>query len=136
LRPEGRRLPRRHPGSGPKSFPAGTGSSENALADDGPNDPRHELRRSARRARRQAGQGIDQVEHVLVFEPLEEPDQAKERIVADLAEESSNVYEHQWAVGDLVIWDNWASIHARKDFPRDQQRLMRRLVIMGQPLSA
>ena len=55
--------------------------------------------------------------------------------LADIAEEPSNVYEHQWEVGDLVIWDNWASIHARKDFPRDQQRLMRRLVIMGQPLS-
>jgi taurine dioxygenase len=55
--------------------------------------------------------------------------------LADIAEEPSNVYEHEWKVGDLVIWDNWASIHARKDFPRDQQRLMRRLVIMGQPLS-
>ncbi len=56
--------------------------------------------------------------------------------LADIAEKPSNVYEHRWDVGDLVIWDNWASIHARKDFPRDQQRLMRRLVIAGQALLA
>jgi taurine dioxygenase len=53
----------------------------------------------------------------------------------DISEDPSIVYEHEWGLGDLVIWDNWCSIHARKDFPRDQERLMRRLTILGQAMS-
>ncbi len=53
----------------------------------------------------------------------------------DISEDPSIVYEHEWGLGDLVIWDNWCSIHARKDFPRDQERLMRRLTIVGQAMS-
>ncbi len=52
----------------------------------------------------------------------------------DISEDPSIVYEHHWALGDLVIWDNWCSIHARKDFPREEPRLMRRLTIEGQAM--
>ena len=52
----------------------------------------------------------------------------------DISEDPSIVYEHHWALGDMVIWDNWCSIHARKDFPREEPRLMRRLTIEGQAL--
>jgi taurine dioxygenase len=52
----------------------------------------------------------------------------------DISEDPSIVYEHDWRVGDLVIWDNWCSIHMRKDFPRDEPRLMRRLTIEGQAM--
>jgi taurine dioxygenase len=52
----------------------------------------------------------------------------------DISENPSIVYEHHWAVGDLVIWDNWCSIHARADFPREEPRLMRRLTIEGQAM--
>jgi taurine dioxygenase len=51
-----------------------------------------------------------------------------------ISEDPASVYEHAWQLGDLVIWDNWASIHARKDFPRDEPRLMRRLTIEGQTM--
>jgi hypothetical protein len=51
-----------------------------------------------------------------------------------IAEDPALVYEHQWRPGDLVIWDNWCSIHARQDFPREQPRLMRRLTIEGQAM--
>ena len=44
------------------------------------------------------------------------------------------VYSHEWRQFDLVVWDNWCSIHARKDFPRDEPRLMRRCTIEGQAL--
>ena len=30
------------------------------------------------------------------------------------------IYEHVWKPGDLVMWDNWCTMHARTDFPRDQ----------------
>ena len=53
----------------------------------------------------------------------------------DISEDPAIVYEHKWALGDMVIWDNWCSIHARKDFPREEPRLMRRLTIEGQTLS-
>jgi taurine dioxygenase len=51
-----------------------------------------------------------------------------------ISENPSIVYEHNWRLGDLVIWDNWCSIHARKDFPRNEPRLMRRLTIEGQAM--
>jgi len=49
----------------------------------------------------------------------------------EISEDPAIIYEHQWRLGDLVIWDNWCSIHARKDFPREEPRLMRRLTIQG-----
>lgn len=52
----------------------------------------------------------------------------------DIAEDPAIVYEHEWRLGDLVVWDNWCSIHARKDFPREEPRLMRRCTIEGQAL--
>jgi len=52
----------------------------------------------------------------------------------EISEDPAIVYEHSWKLGDLVIWDNWCSIHARKDFPRDEPRLMRRLTIEGQAM--
>jgi taurine dioxygenase len=52
----------------------------------------------------------------------------------EISEDPAIVYEHKWKLGDLVIWDNWCSIHARKDFPRDEPRLMRRLTIEGQAM--
>ena len=52
----------------------------------------------------------------------------------EISEDAAIVYEHAWRLGDLVIWDNFASIHARKDFPREEPRLMRRLTIEGQAM--
>ena len=42
------------------------------------------------------------------------------------------IYEHVWRVGDLVMWDNRCSLHARTDFPHDQRRMLRRLTIQDQ----
>ena len=49
----------------------------------------------------------------------------------DISEDPSVVFEHVWLKGDLVMWDNYASIHMRRDFPRDEPRLMRRLTLNG-----
>lgn len=46
-------------------------------------------------------------------------------------EDPSLIYEHVWKQGDLLMWDNLCSIHARTDFPKDQHRLMRRMTIAG-----
>ncbi|MDB5544471.1 MAG: Taurine catabolism dioxygenase TauD/TfdA, partial [Hyphomicrobiales bacterium] len=49
----------------------------------------------------------------------------------DHAEKPEFVYAHKWRVGDLLLWDNRCSSHARTDFPTDQRRLMLRTTIQG-----
>ena len=45
------------------------------------------------------------------------------------------IYEHVWREGDLVMWDNWCSCHARTDFPETERRLLRRCTILGEALA-
>ncbi len=61
------------------------------------------------------------------------PDENEEILnqLFDISEDPSVVFEHEWKLGDMVMWDNYASIHMRKDFPRDEPRLMRRLTLNG-----
>ncbi len=54
----------------------------------------------------------------------------------DIVEDPAIIYEHEWLLGDLLMWDNFCSIHARCDFPRAERRLLRRCTIQGVPLSA
>jgi taurine dioxygenase len=42
---------------------------------------------------------------------------------------SANTYEHRWAVGDLVIWDNIAVHHGRDDFPLTEERTLQRVCL-------
>ena len=51
--------------------------------------------------------------------------------VFDHAEKPEFVYRHVWRVGDLIVWDNRCSMHARDDFPSDQRRLMLRTTTQG-----
>ena len=49
----------------------------------------------------------------------------------EATEQSSHVYEHVWRLGDLVIWDNRSVQHARRDYPPEEPRLMRRVGVEG-----
>lgn len=40
-------------------------------------------------------------------------------------------YSHKWRVGDIVYWDNQATLHARNAFPADQRRRMKRISLAG-----
>ncbi|MBX9774665.1 MAG: TauD/TfdA family dioxygenase [Xanthobacteraceae bacterium] len=51
--------------------------------------------------------------------------------VFDHAEKKEFVYEHVWRLGDLLLWDNRCSSHARTDFPSTQRRLMWRTTVKG-----
>jgi taurine dioxygenase len=51
--------------------------------------------------------------------------------VFDHAERREFVYEHVWRVGDLLLWDNRCSSHARTDFPSTERRLMLRTTVKG-----
>ena len=44
------------------------------------------------------------------------------------------VYEHEWRLGDFVMWDNRCAIHARTWFPENENRLLRRCTIEGAPV--
>ncbi|HEY7300145.1 MAG TPA: TauD/TfdA family dioxygenase [Xanthobacteraceae bacterium] len=51
--------------------------------------------------------------------------------VFDHAERREFVYEHEWRAGDLLLWDNRCSSHARTDFPSTERRLMLRTTVKG-----
>ena len=62
------------------------------------------------------------------------PESQSEKLLDRLFEHSERpefVYRHKWRVGDLLIWDNRCSMHARDDFPSDQRRLMLRTTVEG-----
>ena len=67
--------------------------------------------------------------HVLDM-PKEESDELLS-LLFDHSEKPEFVYTHKWRVGDLVVWDNRCSTHARTDFPSDQRRLMLRTTVKG-----
>jgi len=66
--------------------------------------------------------------------PADESADILQRLFA-LGEAPSVVLEHVWTVGDLLMWDNMCSMHARTEFPEDQRRLLRRCVIAGEAVA-
>ena len=50
----------------------------------------------------------------------------------DHQEQRRFVYEHVWSPGDLMLWDNRCSLHARTDFDASERRLLRRVAILGE----
>lgn len=50
----------------------------------------------------------------------------------EVVEDPAIVYEHVWQPGDLLMWDNICSVHARTDFPREERRLLRRCTVGGE----
>ena len=52
----------------------------------------------------------------------------------DIGERKEFIYEHEWQRGDFIMWDNLATIHARTYFSKDQDRLLRRCTIEGEPV--
>jgi taurine dioxygenase len=53
-------------------------------------------------------------------------------ILFDHQERREFIYEHVWRVGDLLMWDNRCTLHARTDFRPHERRLLRRVTILGE----
>ena len=51
--------------------------------------------------------------------------------IFDHQERPEFIYEHVWTPGDLLIWDNRCTLHARSDFDASERRMMRRVAILG-----
>jgi taurine dioxygenase len=62
--------------------------------------------------------------------PLDESERVLGVLFAAL-EAPEFVYEHRWRVGDLVMWDNRCTLHARRDFDATESRWLRRVTIKG-----
>lgn len=54
----------------------------------------------------------------------------------EIGEREEFVYAHKWRLGDFVMWDNLATIHARTYFPKDETRLLRRCTVDGDLVTA
>jgi taurine dioxygenase len=67
----------------------------------------------------------------IVGMPREQGDPLLERL-CEANERPEHVYEHEWRVGDLLIWDNRATLHARTDFDPAERRVLRRLALRGE----
>ena len=63
--------------------------------------------------------------------PKEESDELLLRLF-EVQELPEFQYEHRWQVGDLVMWDNRCTLHARRDFPDTHLRKLRRVAVKGE----
>jgi taurine dioxygenase len=63
--------------------------------------------------------------------PREESD-AILKLLFDHQEQPKFVYQHVWRPGDILMWDNRCSLHARTDFSAGERRLLRRVTILGE----
>jgi taurine dioxygenase len=63
--------------------------------------------------------------------PPEESEQLL-TILFDQVERPEFIYAHVWRPGDLLMWDNRCTLHARTDFSADERRLLRRVTIKGE----
>lgn len=66
-------------------------------------------------------EGMDETESAALLQAL-----------FDHQEQAAFVYEHVWEPGDLVIWDNRATLHARTDFDAAESRVLRRVTVKGE----
>ncbi len=55
----------------------------------------------------------------------------------DHIEQQAFLYEHKWQPYDLLLWDNRAVLHARRDFDPSEARILRRVAVKGsRPVAA
>jgi len=74
------------------------------------------------------------VNRLMTVKVIDTPEDESSRLlnaVYDHAEKKEFIYEHVWRLGDLLLWDNRCSSHARTDFPSTQRRLMLRTTVKG-----
>jgi taurine dioxygenase len=73
----------------------------------------------------------------LMTESIEGLDEKESRALLDeifaIQKRPEFLYEHVWQPGDLVMWDNRCTLHARRDFPREERRLLRRITVEDAP---
>jgi taurine dioxygenase len=49
--------------------------------------------------------------------------------LCDHVENPAFTYAHRWRPGDILIWDNRCTVHARTDFDASERRLLKRVTV-------
>lgn len=62
----------------------------------------------------------------------DEESQALLNQLFDAIERPEYQYAHKWRVGDVLLWDNRCSAHARTDFDPNERRHLRRFTVQGE----
>lgn len=60
------------------------------------------------------------------------PEEESRALINELCDHVENprfIYQHKWRLGDILVWDNRCTIHARTDFSENERRLMKRVTI-------
>ena len=63
------------------------------------------------------------------------PREESDRLLAlmfETIERPEFIYEHRWRVGDVLLWDNRCTLHARRDFDDRHLRKLRRVTVKGE----
>ena len=64
--------------------------------------------------------------------PREESDALLDELIEE-ARKPCHHHGHKWSVGDVVIWDNRATMHrVVNDYPMGEPRIMQRVLIQGE----
>jgi taurine dioxygenase len=74
---------------------------------------------------------VNRLMTVKIEDMPEDESDALLNLLFDHSEKPEFVYTHVWRKGDLIVWDNRCSSHARTDFPSDQRRLLLRTTVKG-----
>jgi taurine dioxygenase len=86
------------------------------------------------RTHEETGRKAVYVNRLMTMKVLDmEPEESESllSILFDHAEKPEFVYSHEWRKGDVLLWDNRCSSHARTDFPSTERRLMLRTTVEG-----
>ena len=54
------------------------------------------------------------------------------QVLIDFATQPERVYSHRWQVGDLIIWDERATLHRGRPWPYAEERTLSSLCITAQ----
>jgi taurine dioxygenase len=82
----------------------------------------------------ETGRPVLYVNRLMTKEIVGLPAAASEALLEELfaaIERTEFVYAHKWRVGDLVVWDNRCTFHARTEFNPNEKRALRRMTTKG-----
>ncbi|HUK61441.1 MAG TPA: TauD/TfdA family dioxygenase [Stellaceae bacterium] len=87
------------------------------------------------RTHEETGRKAVYVNRLMTRSVLDLPEEESDRLLAQVFDHSENpewVYAHEWRVGDVILWDNRCSMHARTDFSPGERRLLLRVTVKGE----
>jgi taurine dioxygenase len=82
----------------------------------------------------ESGKKILYLDYATEVEIVDFDPQEGAELIAQLREHLNQprfYYQHQWSVGDIVYWDNQATLHYREAFDPSERRVLKRVSLAG-----